>query len=122
MPGSRAPPCEITNIDCPGAFACMVSTTTDPFPETPPEEGGRVAVTCTVPVLSSSRCASATAWPSCESSPPLETLITCKTLGSYVTCNGTEKTLLAPFKSTLTLNVDPFGWVRLGGSKTNLPL
>ena len=49
MPGSRAPAWEITNIDCPGAFACKVNTTTEPLPETPPEAGGRVAVICNVP-------------------------------------------------------------------------
>src|SRR5882757_4020906 len=55
MAGSRAPPRVMVNEDCPGAFAMKVNVTTAPWPETPPAPGGRVAVTCRVPVDGSSR-------------------------------------------------------------------
>src|SRR5579862_3213241 len=61
IPGSRIPPFEIARFDCPDAFAIKVTVTTGPAPEIPVAPGGRVAVICRVPVVSSSRCTSATA-------------------------------------------------------------
>src|SRR5229473_5537409 len=93
--------------------------TTAPCPDTPPAPGGRVAVICNVPVVSSSRCTSATACPSCDRKPPLETFTTCNSAGSYVICTGTEYTFCPPLKRTFTVNVDPLGCEMLGGSNTN---
>src|SRR5690349_8813537 len=87
-----------------------------PCPDTPPAPGGRVAVTCNVPVVLSSRFTSATACPSLESKPPFETFTTCRVLGSYETCTGTEYTFCAPFMVTLTANVDPTVGDTVGGS------
>ena len=78
----------MVNDDCPGVLAMKVSVTTAPWPETPPAPGGRVAVTCSVPVEGSSRCTSATAWPSCDRNPPLETLTTGKLVGVVVELQG----------------------------------
>src|SRR5437763_15449250 len=98
-----------------------VSVTTAPWPETPPAPGGRAAVTCKVPVEGSSRCTRATACPSCDRNPPLETLTTCNWLTSYVSCKGTEYIFCPPETMTFTVNVAPFACVVAGGSNRNAP-
>jgi len=51
--GSRAPPRVMVSGDWPEPFAMNVNVTTEPCPDTPPVFGGRVAVICSVPLVSS---------------------------------------------------------------------
>src|SRR5581483_11831988 len=81
IPGFWSPPRALVIADCPSDFSMTAKVLTEPFPDTPPDPGGRVAVICRAPVESSSRCTSETACPSCDRNPPLDTFTTCKTLG-----------------------------------------
>src|SRR5207302_7775679 len=55
MPASRAPPRVMESVDWPPALAMNVRVITEPCPDIPPDPGGRVAVTCKIPAVLSSR-------------------------------------------------------------------
>src|SRR5579872_4415309 len=97
----------MANCELPGDFARKVSVNTCPCPETPCAPGGRVAVTCTWPVMGSSRCTNATTWPSLLRKFPLDTLTSESVFGSYAICAGTEYTFCTPATATFTANVEP---------------
>ena len=97
------------SVACPGDFAWKVSVNTCPSPEMPLLPGGREAVNCKIPTMLSSRCTSATAWPSCESNGPLETFSSCKHVRVVKNLHGNGVNILSAGQ------VDVNGEGRAGG-------
>src|ERR1039458_6702381 len=110
-----APTFTSVRFESPTPIALKVRMQTWPSPLTPATPGGRDAETVTNP-LPSSRCESATGWPSPASRPPVSTFTSCSTLGSNWSCSGMEKTSCAFDRYTDAVKVLPIVCVELGGS------
>jgi len=120
MPGSRAPPRVMVKGVARSTSPEKSWLPPHPGPKLRPAPGGRVAVICSVPLVSSSRCTSATAWPSCERKPPLETFTNCIRAGFVVQLHGHRINVFAPRRGAVHDNVPPLVAVMVAGSNIKL--